>query len=122
MASYKFECIDCDITWEEVRPIQIDPMADCPKCLKKCKNIAFGGTGFQFSGKQLNDRLGGFPDHTRKTLDDAEKDNREFERSNDSVLGKMGIKTNMEGKVTNDAAKVSAQKRANRSKRFRQNP
>lgn len=112
MATYRFECKDCGKVWEESRPIQIDPTADCPNCLKKCKNIAFGGTGFQFSGKRLNDRLGGFPDHTRKTLDDAAKDTKEFEKANDAVMGK-----------TNELAKrISDQKRANRSKRFRQNP
>jgi len=56
----------------------------CPKCNKECKNIALGGTGFQFAGRYMNKQLEGFPDYTTKVNNDASKDAEQMEKIYDA--------------------------------------
>jgi hypothetical protein len=109
--------------WEESRPTQINPTADCPNCLKKCNNTAFGGSGFQFSGRQLMDRLRGFPDHTVQTERDADIEAKEFEQANEQMMGDTyKIAEEMKKEKAIAAAEASKKKREKRSDRFRDKP
>lgn len=56
----------------------------CLKCNKECKNIALGGTGFQFAGRSMNKQLEGFPDYTAKINRDAMKDADQMEKIHDA--------------------------------------
>ena len=83
MPTYKFHCEHCNITWEEQQGINQDHIKQCLKCSKECKNIAFGGTGFQFAGKLLNNQLHGFPDYENKVNKEADKEAEKMEKEHD---------------------------------------
>lgn len=87
MPTYKFYCDDCDGSWTARQSLLLDGsdhVSDCPKCGKKCQNIALGGTGFQFAGRSMNKQLGDFPDYTAKVNQDAMKDADQMEKIHDA--------------------------------------
>ena len=87
MPTYKFHCDLCDKSWTELQSLLFDGsdhVSACPKCGKECKNIALGGTGFQFAGKHLNKQLKGFPDYTAKVNEGADKDAKIMEKTHDA--------------------------------------
>lgn len=87
MPTYKFYCDKCNEEWTERQSLLLDGSdhtSRCSKCGKECKNIAIGGTGFQFSGKHLNKQLRGFPDYTSKVNRGAEEDAKQAEQIYDA--------------------------------------
>jgi len=58
-------------------------VSKCPKCDKECKNIAIGGTGFQFAGRHMNKQLEDFPDYTHNVNRGAMKDAVQMEKIHD---------------------------------------
>jgi putative FmdB family regulatory protein len=89
MPTYEFKCVNCNEKWTEQQSINIKQTAHtskCPKCTRECENIAFGGTGFQFSGRLLNNQLTDFPDYANKINRGAEKDAKEMEKYHDAYI------------------------------------
>lgn len=86
MPTYKFYCADCNESWTERQSLLLDGsnhVSKCSKCGKECQNAAFGGTGFQFAGRNMNKQLTGFPDYEAKVNKDAEKDADQIEKIHD---------------------------------------
>jgi len=69
-----------------VQPALETHTSKCPKCGKICENSAFGGTGFQFAGRQCNKQLHGFPDYENKVNKDAFKEGKEMEKMHDQYI------------------------------------
>ena len=87
MPTYKFHCSECNEKWTERQPLLMDGAehtSKCPKCDKECRNIALGGTGFQFAGRGMNKQLEGFPDYTDKINKGAMEDAEQAERVHDA--------------------------------------
>jgi len=84
MPTYKFCCDQCNLTWEEQQTITQEHISKCSKCGDSCKNIAFGGTGFQFAGRLLNNQLHGFPDHENKINKEGDKEAEKMEKEYDT--------------------------------------
>ena len=92
MPTYAFECKDCAERWIEWQSINIKQEAHtscCSKCGKQCTNVAFGGSGFQFSGRLLNKQLTDFPDYANKINREADKDAKEMEKTHDAYIKEM---------------------------------
>ena len=73
--------------WTERQSLSTDSAehtAQCPTCKETCKNTAFGGTGFQFTGRHMNKRLRGFPDYTAKVNQSADDDAAQMEKIHDA--------------------------------------
>ena len=113
MPTYKFICTTCKIEWNAHQSIHTQHESLCPQCNQSCPNVAFGGNGFRFSGKHLNQRLRGFPDNSRKINQEADDLAKEYEQA-DTYMHK-GIDAATKAAAT----EVSEKKRANRSTRFR---
>lgn len=99
MPTYAFKCKDCNEKWTEQQSINIkqnNHISKCPKCGKECKNIAFGGTGFQFSGRLLNKQLTDFPDYANKISREADKEAEEMEKYHDAYIKEMKQKDDKE--------------------------
>jgi len=86
MPTYVFKCEDCNEHWEEHQSITDVHISNCPKCKKECENMAFGGSGFQFSGRLLNKQLTDFPDYANKITRDADKDAADMEKTYDAYV------------------------------------
>ena len=87
MPTYKFHCTKCNEKWTERQTLLLDGAehtSKCPKCDKECRNIALGGTGFQFAGRGMNKQLEGFPDYTNKVNQGAVKDAEQMEKIHDA--------------------------------------
>lgn len=87
MPTYKFQCTECDEEWTERQSLLLEGsehVSNCPKCGKECENIALGGSGFQFAGRNMNKQLKGFPDYSHKVNQGAEEDAEEMERIHDA--------------------------------------
>ena len=88
MPTYKFHCDECNEEWTERQSLLLDGLSEhiskCPECDKECKNIALGGTGFQFAGRHMNKQLQGFPDYTSKVNQGAVKDAEQMEKIHDA--------------------------------------
>lgn len=88
MPTYRFKCGDCQISWEEAQPADLntEPVSSCPRCKKECLNTAFGGSGFQFAGRMCNKQLTDFPDYANKINKEAQKDAQEMEKYHDAYI------------------------------------
>jgi len=86
MPTYEFRCDKCNKSWSEQQSMNQEHLSKCPKCQQECKNIAFGGTGFQFAGRLLNKQLHGFPDYENKTNKKADKEGEEMEKDYDTYV------------------------------------
>lgn len=86
MPTYEFRCDSCNITWTESQIINQEHLSKCSKCQKEYKNVAFGGTGFQFAGRLLNNQLHGFPDYENKVNKEGDKEAEKMEREHDNYL------------------------------------
>lgn len=87
MPTYKFYCDDCNESWTMRQSLLLDGsdhVAKCPKCDKECKNIALGGSGFQFAGRYMNKQLEDFPDYTNKVNRGAMEDADQMEKIHDA--------------------------------------
>ncbi len=101
MPTYAFKCSKCNKKWTEQQSINIKQeshVSICPKCGEACKNIAFGGSGFQFSGRFLNKQLTDFPDYANKINRQADKDAEEMEKCHDAYVEEIRKKEGKDDK------------------------
>lgn len=92
MPTYLFVCPDCEERWTEQQSIKIKQdahVSKCPKCKRECENSAFGGSGFQFSGRLLNKQLTDFPDYANKINRQAEEEAEKMEKAHDAYVKEM---------------------------------
>lgn len=85
--TYKFYCTKCNEKWTERQTLLLDGTehtSKCPKCDEECRNIALGGTGFQFAGRGMNKQLEGFPDYANKINRGAMEDAEQMEKIHDA--------------------------------------
>ena len=116
MPTYTFYCKKCYLEWQERQSINAEHVSACRECREICLNTSFGGNGFRFSGKHMNQRLKGFPDNSKKINAEGDALAKEYEQA-DTYMHKDIDKTTREA-----AAKSSQKKREKRSERFRKNP
>lgn len=115
MPTYKFKCKKHG-EFVQVQLAQDNHIANCPVCTDICRPCAFGGTGFVFSGRNLNECKTGFPDNSAKLNKEVDAMAKEMEQT-DTYMHR-----DIDAATKERAKEVSEQKRKHRSDRFREDP
>lgn len=79
MATYEFECNECEIYWEKQMSMNVDHIDKCPECGKEVHSLITGGSGFIFKGD-------GFPSHDMRKEKEMNADASRYYKEADEVL------------------------------------